>query len=74
MKANEAIREILKSQGMSQADLSKELGITPAGVWERLNCENISVPKFNEMLEVLGYVMVIQPNDSKLAAGAVEIK
>ena len=74
MKACEAVKEIMKSNGVRVVDLRKRLGIESNTMVGRLNQENISVGKLNEMLRAMDYKVVIVPSDKRVNAGEYEVE
>ena len=74
MKACEAVKEIMKGKGDRVVDLRKRLGLESNTMVGRLNQENISVAKLNEMLRAMDYKVVIVPSDKRLNAGEYEVE
>lgn len=71
-----AIKEIMKNRGITQNELKEKLGYkTQSAVAERLKQKSIGVDKACEMLDAIGYEMVIQPKNTrgKRAIGAYVI-
>ena len=71
MKSGKIVEKIMKEQGKSKADLGRAVGIptekNPTDVInKRLKQENISVNVMMEMLNAMGYTMVVVPSGSKL--------
>lgn len=67
MTSKEIIKEIMKNKNVSNASMAKDLGMTQAALWERLNSkksDNLSINSLNEMLDILGYEVVIVPTGS----------
>lgn len=64
MKAKDAVKEIMKIESVKIATLESRLGVGRNVVSERLNQENISVVKLNEMLRALDYKIVICPRET----------
>lgn len=77
MKINEALKEIMKIQRVTQARMAQIIKAkSQSVVAERLKKgETMQMDKAIEMLEALGYEMVIQPKSTrgKRAAGAYVI-
>lgn len=65
MKATEAVREVMKKEGVKQSDLCERIGIKQPTLSERLSQKNVSVRKLNEMLNVMGYKVVVVPKNAK---------
>ena len=64
MTSKESIIKVMEDQGKTKADLAHELGVSQAVIWDRLKSpknNSLTVKKFNEMLRVLGYELVIMP-------------
>lgn len=61
MIATQAIKEIMKKQGKSNADLAGRIGVSNNVVYERLTQENISIKNLNQMARGLDYEIVLQP-------------
>ena len=72
MKATEAAREIMGRKGITLIELAKQTGKSRQAAWERLNQENISVTKLNEMLSIMGYKVMLVPDDVDAAEGWYE--
>lgn len=61
MKINKAIREIMKNKKISLSTMAKALGKDKGNdISARLNNGNMSFDKAVEMLDILGYEVVIQ--------------
>ena len=61
MKINKAIREIMKNKKISLSAMATALGKSKGtDISARLNYDNMSFDKAIEMLDVLGYEIVIQ--------------
>ena len=78
MKAVKIVDKIMKDQGKSKADLGRAVGIAteknPTDVInKRLKQENISVKVMLEMLNAMGYTMVVVPSGSKLTKEGHEV-
>lgn len=62
MKSNDAIRKAMKEKGFTQAQMAKAIGKPSANaVGARLNSDNLSANTMVEMLDILGYELVVQP-------------
>ena len=64
MTSKESIIKIMETQGKTQSDLAAALGVSQAVIWDRLKSpknNSLTVKKFNEMLRVLGYELVVMP-------------
>lgn len=63
MNGREIIKELMKEQEITQAELARILNITPATLWDRLNNKKrkgISLELFEEILNALGYEIEIK--------------
>lgn len=82
MRGREILNEIIKSNDISQAELAKKLNITPAAVWDRIDTKarkgkprrDILSLTLASMLNVLGYKLLIVPNDIDLPRDSYEVK
>lgn len=74
MKTGNAVREIMKVQEIGVNQMAARLGKTPRLVSERLNQENISIAKLQEMLRVLDYKVVIVPREVRVPEGGFEVE
>lgn len=63
MKATAAVREIMNRKGIGLMELAGKTGKSKQVTYERLSQENISVTKLNEMLTVMGYKVMIVPEE-----------
>lgn len=64
MKINEAIRTLMKTNGVRQIDMATAIGKSKAtDIGARLSIKNMTFDKANEMLDVLGYEIVIRPKN-----------
>lgn len=64
MTSKESVLKIMKEQGKTKADLAAALKVSQAVIWDRLKSpknNSLTVKKFNEMLRVLGYELVVMP-------------
>lgn len=64
MTGREIIKEIMKEQGVSNAEMAFKLGITQAALWDRLNnkkVKDIPLSLLSEMLRKLDYTVQITP-------------
>jgi hypothetical protein len=85
MKINEIVDAVLKNtqtrggnkytQVMLAEELTDKYGkkVTPAAVWDRLKNENMKVNTAIEMLDVLGYDLVVVPRERGREAYEVEL-
>jgi len=64
MKFSKCFMAAMKSQKMKQADVAEKIGVKNEGVISsRMNMKNISVNVMIEMLDSIGYDLVIKPKD-----------
>lgn len=61
MNHTQAIREIMILNEVSLVDLAKHFGITHVGVMNRINTKGGRVETILQILEAMGYEMVIRP-------------
>lgn len=62
MKINDAIRKAMKEKGFTQAQMAKAIGKPSANtVGARLTSDSLSTNNVVEMLDVIGYELVVQP-------------
>lgn len=74
MKTSDAIREVMKTEKVTQRALCGRLNLPPTTLSGRLSQDNISIDKLNEMLRVLDYKIVILPRDARIPEGGIEIE
>ena len=64
MTGREIIKEVMKEQGITNAELAARLNITQAALWDRLNnkkVKDIPMSLMSEMLRMLDYTIQIVP-------------
>ena len=75
MNGREIIKAIMEQRGISNIEYAKELGITRAAIWDRLDTQksrkDIPVSTLSSMAKVLGYKVVIVPMGVKIKSGYV---
>ncbi len=65
MRIGKAIKSVMKSDKVTQSKLAEMVGAKSQSVIaERLKMDNISINAVLDMLEALGYEMVIQSKES----------
>lgn len=77
MTSKELIKLLMNEKEISNVDMAKELEITPAALWDRLNpkkTDNMTISKLNSMLKILGYKVMVVPSDTELPENAYEIE
>ena len=69
MKGREIVKEIMKEQGITNAQMADKLNITQAALWDRINSskvKDIPLSTLSDMLRALDYKIQIVPRDSRL--------
>ena len=74
MKATEIIRKIVEQKGLKYSQLAYQLNTNGRVLYERSTQKNISVDKLNEMLQALGYKIVIMPYNVPVKDDWYEVK
>lgn len=74
MKASDAIREVMKNQGVGTNKMADRLNKPARLVSDRLSQENISIAKIDELLRVLDYKVLIVPRETRVPEGGFEIE
>ena len=62
----------MDKNGVGLMELAGKTGKSKQATWERLSQENISVAKLNELLSVMGYKVMIVPEDVQASDGWYE--
>ena len=73
MTTETAIRMVMEIRGKRFMDVAEEMGIATNTFAGRLKSKNISVEKLNEVLDVLGYKIVIMPSGKEVERYEFEI-
>lgn len=76
MTSKEIVNNLMRAQGVSNAEMAAKLTLTQAALWDRLNpkkTNNMTVKKFNEMLKMLDYKIVVVPRKTRLPEGGFEV-
>ena len=76
MTSKEIVNNLMRAQGVSNAEMAAKLNLTQAALWDRLNpkkTNNMTVKKFNEMLKMLDYKIVVVPRKTRLPEGGFEV-
>lgn len=76
MTSKEIVNNLMRTQGVSNAEMAAKLNLTQAALWDRLNpkkTNNMTVKKFNEMLKMLNYKIVAVPRKTRLPEGGFEV-
>lgn len=77
MLVKNAVRAIMEKTGTGNNALAKKIGKLPQTVSDRLNSEkstNLSIDKLDEMIRVMGYKIVLVPEDTKVRDDWYEIE
>lgn len=72
MTSKEIVKELIKVTGNSLAGVSKVIGVTTQGLWNMLNAsrrKSMNVDSLCEILDVLGYKVVIVPKGMNVKNG-----
>ena len=64
MKFNEIIRAAMKESGITQKHLGELLGIHQSAVSNMLNRPEPSLATFREVLDIMGYEVIVQKKGS----------
>lgn len=70
----QAVLEIMGIKGETNVSLGKKIGKTSAAMWDRLNRDNLSVSTLVEMVTVMGYKVIVVPDDKPVRKGEYEVK
>lgn len=76
MTSKEIVNNLMREQGVSNAEMAAKLNLTQAALWDRLNpkkTNNMTVKKFNEILKMLDYKIVAVPRKTRLPEGGFEV-
>lgn len=75
MKSREAIKTIMREQGVGVSVVGSRLGIPQQKVWDRLNyrINDIRTENAAEMLRVIDYKLVAVPRSTRTQDGWYEI-
>lgn len=74
MIAMEAVREIMRLKGVRPTALCDILNIKSNVLSERFKQKNVSVSKLNEMLNPMGYRVVVIPNDVTIPDSGFDVE
>lgn len=77
MTGKEIVKKIMESQSMSNADLAHKLSVKPTAMWDRLNntkTKDLNVALLSAMVRVMGYKILIVPNNKQLPDGGFEVE
>lgn len=71
MNVNDLLIDLIDKSNLTKADLARALGVTPQAVSNALfKPRNTRVNNLAEMLDVLGYQLVVTNKGAKLPVGA----
>ena len=81
MNGREIIRDIMTKQGMPNSEYARELSITSAALWDRLDTQprkgkarkDIPVSLLADMVDVLGYKLVVIPSNEEVSESWYEV-
>lgn len=69
MNGREIVKDIMESQGKTNAETAHALGISQAALWDRLNnkkVRDIPLSTLNDMLRIMGYKICIVPRNHRV--------
>lgn len=69
MDIKEIIKVILKEKGMGNADAARAFGITPQSMISRMRGKSIRVDTVQDMLDELGYSLMVVPKGTRERSG-----
>lgn len=76
MTSKELIKTLMTEHDITNAEMAKTLGITQAALWDRLNpkkSDNTTVAKLGDMLSVMGYKIMVVPDETPIPEGGYEV-
>lgn len=76
MTSKELIKTLMTEHDITNAEMAKTLGITQAALWDRLNSkksDNTTVKKLGDMLNVMGYKIIVVPDEVPIPEGGYAI-
>ncbi len=76
MTSKKLIKTLMTEHNITNAEMAKNLGITQAALWDRLNpkkSDNTTVTKLDDMLSILGYKIIVVPDETPIPEGGYEI-
>ena len=74
MTSEQAIRRIMEIRGIKFSELANELCVANNTLAGRLKSKNISIEKLEEILDALGYKIVVVPETTDLKRWEFEIR
>lgn len=77
MTAREVLRHIIERDNRSYTELGKKLGLTRQTVWDNINSKKnkeIGSDRFVTVANLLGYKVMLVPEDVKNPTGSIEIR
>ena len=72
MTERDAIKDIMKKEGITNAQLAKRINLTNAALWDRLSSpkkKSLTISTASQMLNALDYKLVIVPSDKQIKDG-----
>lgn len=77
MEAREIIKAIMTRKGVTNAELARQLNVTQATIWDRLNNKkgrrDIPTNLLRSMVAPLGYKIVIISEDTQIPEDGYEV-
>lgn len=74
MTATEAVKALMAEKGLTNAEMSRMVQVTPQTMYERLHKNSMRVDTLCSMLATLQYKVVIVPSNKTVNAGEYELK
>lgn len=74
MKTGDAVREIMKSQSVTVTQIANRANSSHTVITMRLNRDNITIDKLNELLRLLDYKITIVPKSEKTPKDSYEVE
>ena len=77
MNPAEVVSAVMEVKEVTNATLSKRIGLTSASIWDRLNNKktvSMKVSSLVQMLAAMDYKVVAVPHDRSLREGEYELK
>lgn len=72
--ATAALKEVMQKQGVTNADMSRRLHVTPQTMYERLAKNVVKSDNLCEMAVALGMKIVMVASDKRVMPGEYELK
>ena len=77
MTGKDVIKELMEREDVTNAQLARRLNVTQATLWARLNYKNvkdIALSMFGEMVEALGYEIVLRKKAPECADEGIVVR